>query len=138
MTGGLTYLLCHDAEEQMHQHLMNHYSVRFAALEAQEEQWLRRLLHRHVQLTGSPRAADFLSYSALPLLRVEPLMPACSVKENLGADSGAPRRRRSPEVRTRQDCYLRKTSRPVTEPSPGFLSLASCPCSEAMFAIISD
>jgi glutamate synthase domain-containing protein 3 len=81
MTGGLTYLLCHDAEAQMHQHLMNHDSVRFAALEAQEEQSLRRILHRHVQLTGSPRAADFLSYSALPLLRVEPLMPACSVKE---------------------------------------------------------
>jgi len=81
MTGGLTYLLCHDADEQMHQHLMNPDSVRFAALEAQEEQWLRRILHRHVQLTGSPRAADFLSYSALPLLRVEPLMPACSVKE---------------------------------------------------------
>ena len=81
MTGGLTYLLCNDAGDQMTQDLMNRDSVRFAALESQEEQWLRRILHRHVQLTGSPRAADLLSYSALPLLRVEPVTPPCSIEE---------------------------------------------------------
>ena len=81
MTGGLTYLLCHNADDRMSRDVMNRDSVRFAALEFQEEQWLRRILHRHVQLTGSPRAADLLSDSALPLLRVEPITPPCSVEE---------------------------------------------------------
>jgi glutamate synthase domain-containing protein 3 len=81
MTGGLAYLVGRDAADHGTQDSMNRDSVRFAALEAQEEQWLRRILRRHVQLTGSPRAADFLSYSALPLLRVEPVSPPCSVEE---------------------------------------------------------
>jgi len=81
MTGGLAYLLRNESDGQMNQDRMNRESVRFAALEPQEEQWLRRILHRHVQLTGSPRAADLLSYSELPLLRVEPVTPACSVEE---------------------------------------------------------
>jgi len=85
MTGGLTYLLGDDASEQTNHSLINHDSVRFAALEAQEEQWLRRILHRHIQLTGSPRAADLLSYPALPLLRVEPLTPPCSLEETWAA-----------------------------------------------------
>jgi glutamate synthase domain-containing protein 2/glutamate synthase domain-containing protein 3 len=81
MTGGLAYLLCNDADGQVNQGRLNTDSVRFAALEPQEEEWLRRILHRHVQLTGSPRAADLLSCSVLPLMRVEPLTPACSVEE---------------------------------------------------------
>jgi glutamate synthase domain-containing protein 2/glutamate synthase domain-containing protein 1/glutamate synthase domain-containing protein 3 len=81
MTGGLAYLLCNDGDSQMHQDRTNRDSVRFAALEPQEEQWLRRILHRHVQLTGSPQAADLLSCSELPLLRVEPVTPACAVEE---------------------------------------------------------
>jgi glutamate synthase domain-containing protein 3 len=81
MTGGLTYLSCDVGDDQMSQDPMNRDSVRLAALESQEEQWLRRILHRHVQLTGSPRAADILSHSALPLLRVEPLIPPCSIEE---------------------------------------------------------
>jgi glutamate synthase domain-containing protein 2/glutamate synthase domain-containing protein 1/glutamate synthase domain-containing protein 3 len=81
MTGGLAYLLCNDADSQMNEGRLNTDSVRFAALEPQEEEWLRRILHRHVQLTGSPRAADLLSCSVLPLMRVEPLTPACSVEE---------------------------------------------------------
>jgi glutamate synthase (ferredoxin) len=85
MTGGLTYLLKSDAVEQANHSLVNSDSVRFAALEAQEEQWLRRILHRHIQLTGSPRAADLLSYSVLPLLRVEPLTPPCSIEETWAA-----------------------------------------------------
>jgi glutamate synthase (ferredoxin) len=85
MTGGLTYLLKSDAGEQANHSLVNRDSVRFAAIEVQEEQWLRRILHRHIQLTGSPRAADLLSYSVLPLLRVEPLTPPCSIEETWAA-----------------------------------------------------
>ena len=81
MTGGLAYLLSADAEDPFNDDAMNRESVRFATLEPQEEQWLRRILRRHLQLTGSPRAADLLSCSALPLLRVEPLAPPCSIEE---------------------------------------------------------
>jgi glutamate synthase (ferredoxin) len=81
MTGGLAYLLRADADDPFNDDAMNRDSVRFATLEPQEEQWLRRILRRHLQLTGSPRAADLLSCSALPLLRVEPLTPPCSIEE---------------------------------------------------------
>jgi len=81
MTGGLAYLLRADADDYFNDDAMNRDSVRFATLEPQEEQWLRRILRRHLQLTGSPRAADLLSCSALPLLRVEPLTPPCSIEE---------------------------------------------------------
>jgi glutamate synthase (ferredoxin) len=81
MTGGLAYLLRADANDYFNDDAMNLDSVRFATLEAQEELWLRRILRRHLQLTGSPRAADLLSSSALPLLRVEPVMPPCSIED---------------------------------------------------------
>jgi glutamate synthase (ferredoxin) len=81
MTGGLAYLLRADANEFSHDDPMNRDSVQFATLEPFEEQWLRRILRRHVQLTGSPRAADLLSCSELPLLRVEPLTPPCSIED---------------------------------------------------------
>jgi glutamate synthase (ferredoxin) len=81
MTGGLAYLLRADANDYFNDDAMNLDSVRFATLEAQEELWLRRILRRHLQLTGSPRAADLLSCSALPLLRVEPVMPPCSIED---------------------------------------------------------
>jgi glutamate synthase (ferredoxin) len=81
MTGGLAYLLCGDAADRMNQDQMNRDSVRFSTLEPHEEQWLRRVLRRHLQLTGSPRAAGLLSCSALPLLRVEPVMPPCSIED---------------------------------------------------------
>jgi glutamate synthase (ferredoxin) len=80
MTGGLAYLL-RDANGRFNDDTMNRDSVRFAALEPQEELWLRRILRRHRKLTGSPRAADLLAYSALPLLRVEPLTPPCSIED---------------------------------------------------------
>ncbi|MGA8216086.1 MAG: glutamate synthase large subunit, partial [Candidatus Sulfotelmatobacter sp.] len=67
MTGGLAYLLRADANDYFNDDAMNRDSVRFATLEPQEEQWLRRILRRHLQLTGSPRAADLLSCSALAL-----------------------------------------------------------------------
>jgi hypothetical protein len=34
-----------------------------------------------VQMTGSPRAARLLSSAHLPLARVEPLQPPCSVEQ---------------------------------------------------------
>ena len=82
MTGGLAYLLRTDAGDCSHGDPINRDSVRFSTLEPQEEQWLRRILRRHLQLTGSPRAADLLACSALPLLRVEPLTPPCSIEES--------------------------------------------------------
>jgi glutamate synthase (ferredoxin) len=81
MTGGLAYLLRADANDYFNDDAINHDSVRFATLEPQEEQWLRRVLSRHLQLTASPRAAEFLSCPALPLLRVEPLTPPCPIEE---------------------------------------------------------
>src|SRR5271155_4798663 len=81
MTGGLAYLLRADADDYFNDDAMNRDSVRFATLEPQEELWLRRILRRHLQLTGSPRAADLLSCSALPLLRVEPVAPPCSIED---------------------------------------------------------
>jgi glutamate synthase domain-containing protein 2/glutamate synthase domain-containing protein 1/glutamate synthase domain-containing protein 3 len=92
MTGGLAYLLRTDADDYftdghinddpIYDDPINRDSVRFATLEPQEEHWLRRVLRRHLQLTGSPRAAELLARSALPLLRVEPLAPPCSIEES--------------------------------------------------------
>jgi glutamate synthase (ferredoxin) len=86
MTGGLAYLLRADADDYfndgpINDDHINRDSVRFATLEPQEEQWLRRILRRHLQLTGSPRAAKLLACSTLPLLRVEPLAPPCSIED---------------------------------------------------------
>jgi glutamate synthase domain-containing protein 2/glutamate synthase domain-containing protein 1/glutamate synthase domain-containing protein 3 len=81
MTGGLAYLLQAEADDSASHDRMNRDSVRFSTLAPQEEQWLRRILHRHLQLTGSPRAADVLACAALPLLRVEPLVPPCSIED---------------------------------------------------------
>ena len=80
MTGGLAYLIHPVAYEN--QHRINRESVRIAKIEAQEEQWLRRILQRHVELTGSPHASGLLYYSALPLVRIEPVQPPCSVEES--------------------------------------------------------
>ncbi|MFZ0761414.1 MAG: glutamate synthase large subunit, partial [Candidatus Sulfotelmatobacter sp.] len=81
MTGGLAYLLRADAGDRATQAQVNRDSVRFSPLEPEEERWLRRILRRHVQLTGSPRAADVLSCPALPLLRVEPVNPPCPIED---------------------------------------------------------
>lgn len=82
MTGGLAYLLRADAGDYFNDDHINRDSVRFSTFEPQEEQWLRRILRRHLHLTGSPRAAELLACSALPLLRVEPLTPPCSIEES--------------------------------------------------------
>src|SRR5207302_1536964 len=81
MTGGLAYLLRPDADDYFNDDRLNRDSVRFATLEPREEQWLRRILRRHLQLTGSPRSAQLLSRSALPLNRVEPVTPPCSIED---------------------------------------------------------
>jgi glutamate synthase domain-containing protein 3 len=84
MTGGLAYLLRADATNAHNDRCSDHLnrdSVRFATIEPREEQWLRRILRRHVQLTGSPTAAALLSCSALPLQRVEPLVPPCPIED---------------------------------------------------------
>jgi glutamate synthase domain-containing protein 2/glutamate synthase domain-containing protein 1/glutamate synthase domain-containing protein 3 len=81
MTGGLTYLLPTSDAVHADDDQVNRDSVRFSTLEPQEEKWLRRILRRHVHLTSSRRAADLLSRPALPLLRVEPLIPPCSIEE---------------------------------------------------------
>jgi glutamate synthase domain-containing protein 3 len=87
MTGGLAYLLRAEngrnfSDGHTNDAPINRDSVRFATLEPQEEKWLRRILRRHLQLTGSPRAAELLANSALPLLRVEPLTPPCSIEDS--------------------------------------------------------
>ncbi len=78
MTGGLAYLL----RDSIGGYGYNQHSVRLAPIEVREEVWLRRVLRKHLRLTGSPRAAGLLNASApLPFLRVEPLTLPCSVAE---------------------------------------------------------
>jgi glutamate synthase (ferredoxin) len=94
MTGGLVYTLRGSlAGGRYHRE-----SVRCAALEDpdadfscaasgaidndQEEFWLRRVLHEHVRLTGSPRARRLLRPDArLPLFRLEPRHLPCAIAE---------------------------------------------------------
>ncbi|HXY03147.1 MAG TPA: hypothetical protein VEI49_06180, partial [Terriglobales bacterium] len=78
MTGGLAYLL----RDFSDRYLLNEQSVQAVPIEGQEQLWLRRVLHRHFGLTGSPRAQELLKHTqALPFVRVQPLAPPCSVAE---------------------------------------------------------
>ncbi len=78
MTGGLAYVL----RDSLAGHDYNSHSVQAVPLEVREELWLRMVLRRHLHLTSSPRAWELLrSDRPLPLLRVEPLHPACSPAE---------------------------------------------------------
>ena len=78
MTGGLAYVL----RDAMGGHGYNQQSVRLAPVEVGEELWLRRVLRKHLRLTGSPRAAALLNADqALPFLRLEPLVLPCTVAE---------------------------------------------------------
>ncbi len=77
MTGGLTYLLAIPGQE-----VWNPQSVRAVAVEIEEVEWLLRVLDRHARLTGSPLARKLVTAPrALPLVRIEPLSPPCSVAE---------------------------------------------------------
>jgi len=80
MTGGLSYVHADFATERV-----NLQSVRCTDLESLEEIWLRRVLRRHLQLTGSPVAMRMLASSSLPLLRIEPVQPPCSLEDAWGA-----------------------------------------------------
>ena len=78
MTGGLAYLL----RDSIGGYGYNQHSVRLAPIEVREELWLRRVLRKHLRLTGSPRAAALLIASEpLPFLRVEPLTLPCTIAE---------------------------------------------------------
>ena len=78
MTGGLAYVL----RDAMGGHGYNQQSVRLAPVEVGEELWLRRVLRKHLRLTGSPRAVALLNADqALPFLRLEPLVLPCTVAE---------------------------------------------------------
>jgi len=78
MTGGLTYI----ASEALSEHTYNKEFVRPAAIEEEEESWLRRVLSEHVHLTGSPRAEDLLNDRyPLPLVRLEPLHLPCAIDQ---------------------------------------------------------
>ena len=102
MTGGLAYVLQEFAED----HLLNAQSVRAAAIEGEEQRWLRRVLHRHFGLTGSIRAQELLRQThALPFLRIQPLSPPCSVSESW-----------APVLR-----YFPRRSRPNYSPVPIFV-----------------
>ncbi len=69
MTGGLAYVLRAGADEVVHRDFVNLVDIC-----EDEDSWLRRVLERHVQLTGSPCAARLLARRAgLPLLRVQPI-----------------------------------------------------------------
>jgi glutamate synthase (ferredoxin) len=78
MTGGLAYLL----RDSIGGYGYNQHSVRLSPVEVREEVWLRRVLRKHVRLTGSPKAAALLNAQApLPFLRVEPLVLPCTIAE---------------------------------------------------------
>jgi glutamate synthase (ferredoxin) len=82
MTGGLAYLL----RDSIGGYGYNQHSVRLSPVEVREELWLRRVLRKHLRLTGSPRVSRLLSCEgSLPFLRVEPLVLPCSVAETWAA-----------------------------------------------------
>jgi glutamate synthase (NADPH/NADH) large chain len=69
MTGGLSYVLRAEADEVLHRDFVALHEV-----EAEEEQWLRRVLEEHLNFTGSPRASRLLSRrNGLPFVRVQPV-----------------------------------------------------------------
>jgi GXGXG motif len=78
MTGGLVYALREAFEEGN----CNQEFVRCAAIDEQEEEWLRSALREHVRLTGSPCARRLLrDAKSLPLERWEPVRLPCTVRE---------------------------------------------------------
>ena len=77
MTGGLAYVV----RDHLRDNAYNQNSVHLLSLSRNEQLWLRRVLKRHLQLTGSPRAAQILSGNSLGLVRIEPMHRPCSVSE---------------------------------------------------------
>jgi glutamate synthase (ferredoxin) len=78
MTGGLAYVL----PDSLSEHGYNQQSVRLEELEVRERSWLRRVLRKHLRLTGSPCAERWLNSGvALQLMRVEPIQRPCTIAE---------------------------------------------------------
>jgi glutamate synthase (ferredoxin) len=99
MTGGLAYLM----RDSVGGYDYNQQSVRLAPIEVREEIWIRRVLRRHVRLTNSPRAARLLSADfPLPLLRVEPVQPPCSVAESWAVILNRLKQQKTPAVELSQ------------------------------------
>ena len=89
MTGGLAYLL----RDSIGGYGYNQHSVRLAPIEVREELWLRRVLRKHLRLTGSSRAAALLNASTpLPFLRLEPLVLPCTIAQTWATILGRFRR----------------------------------------------
>jgi len=100
MTGGVAYAL----RDSLAGHGYNSHSVRVQPLEVREELWLRMLLRRHLRHTGSPRALQLLrSDASLPLLRVEPLRPPCSITETWNGALAQLRRQEIASIEPVQD-----------------------------------
>jgi len=82
MTGGLAYVLRKPLSDDGY----NREFVRPAAIDEQEETWLRRVLREHLRLTGGLPAGRLLSsMTPLPLLRLQPLQLPCSIGETWAA-----------------------------------------------------
>jgi glutamate synthase (ferredoxin) len=78
MTGGLAYVL----PDSLHEGGYNKVFLRGAAIDSQEEDWLRQALKEHLRLTESPRARRLLRAAApLPLIRLQPVHIPCPVAQ---------------------------------------------------------
>jgi glutamate synthase domain-containing protein 2/glutamate synthase domain-containing protein 3 len=82
MTGGLAYML----KAELHRGRLNPQLVNARVLHPEEEFWLRQVLQRHQEFTGSPMASYILRHRlADAMVRVQPAQAAISV-----ADTWAP------------------------------------------------
>jgi glutamate synthase domain-containing protein 3 len=82
MTGGLAYML----KAELHRGRLNPQLVNAHVLHPEEEFWLRQVLQRHQEFTGSPMASYILRHRlADAMVRVQPAQAAVSV-----ADTWAP------------------------------------------------
>jgi glutamate synthase (ferredoxin) len=127
MTGGLAYVLPDSLAVNGH----NQQSVRLEALQVRERSWLRRILRKHLHLTGSPRAAHWLSTGLrLPFMRVEPVQPPCSIAETWAPTLARMKRQETPILRERiepQRLSVMFRDAPVTTDLAGSGTRASGP-----------
>jgi glutamate synthase (NADPH/NADH) large chain/glutamate synthase (ferredoxin) len=83
MTGGLAYCLASSMDVHY-----NREFVSFQQIGADEQEWLRYVLHRHMRLTGSPIAARILRGETQLALRVQPHQLPCSVTDTWARAAG--------------------------------------------------
>lgn len=82
MTGGLVYV--HTAH--FSRHLCNLNFVQPVACSCEEEAALRQVLTKHLELTGSPRAASLVnSGMPLPFTRLQPMQLPCPINQTWAA-----------------------------------------------------